>query len=632
MRDDALPALAAYRAGRPETHAVGERSSRYVEMRDGTRIAIDVVLPAGLAGERVPAIVRQTRYFRSTELAPWLVRLVGEERIDPVNTRLRRAFVARGYAWIDVDVRGSGASSGVWHSPWSPLEVADGAEIVDWIVRQPWSSGVVGATGNSYDGTAAEMLATTGHPALRAIAPRCSLYDVYTDIAYPGGLHQAWFTEAWTRTNMALDANHPARMVAEAIAQAHPGLATGFRRRVLERALAGVFRRVRAVDGDVAAITRAIEERAANVDLHALARDVEFRDDPHPSVLGPRTVDAFSPSAYLDRMRAARVAVLSLSGWFDAGYPASAIKRHAALADPDADPGARNRLVLGPWNHGAGLNMSPHARDRRAGFDLVAELLRFFDHHLLGRPTGIETEARVRYYVMGAETWRDAASWPPPDVAPRRLYLDADRLLADARSVRATTDRLAVVPTTGSGVRSRWRTLVSPFVHPDYPDREARGRGLVVYRTLALVDAVEIAGAPVVDLRLAADGVDGAVFAYLEDERADGRIVYITEGQLRLIHGEVAAPPSQVATEGSAPHRSYRRADARALVPGAVVRVAFAMLPTAYAFAPGSRIRLVLAGADVDHFAPVPGPRVASHFAISRGGDHASALELPVRG
>ena len=39
----------------------------------------------------------------------------------------------------------------------------------------------------------------------------------------------------------------------------------------------------------------------------------------------------------------------------------------------------RNRLVLGPWNHGVSQNVSPYAPERRAAFDLDAELLRFFD-------------------------------------------------------------------------------------------------------------------------------------------------------------------------------------------------------------------------------------------------------------
>jgi len=46
-----------------------ERTSRYLTMRDGVRIAVDICLPRGLAaGERVSAMVRQTRYFQRFQL------------------------------------------------------------------------------------------------------------------------------------------------------------------------------------------------------------------------------------------------------------------------------------------------------------------------------------------------------------------------------------------------------------------------------------------------------------------------------------------------------------------------------------------------------------------------------------
>ncbi len=142
-------------------------------MRDGVRLAVDVYLPEGLEpGLKVPAILHQTSYHRSHTFR-WPLSLV-LDRPDP----LMELFVTRGYAWIDVDARGSGASFGTRPMPWSPDEVRDGADIVNWIIGQPWSNGLVGATGVSYAGTAAEMLLVNRHPAVKAIAPRFSLYDV----------------------------------------------------------------------------------------------------------------------------------------------------------------------------------------------------------------------------------------------------------------------------------------------------------------------------------------------------------------------------------------------------------------------------------------------------------------------
>jgi putative CocE/NonD family hydrolase len=616
-----MPACDDYARTRPPICETIESSSHYVEMRDGVRIAIDVHLPTGIGDRKLPAIIRQTRYFRGLD-PTWLGRMLGDVRIDPINARMRRYFVTRGYAWIDADVRGSGASTGVWYSPWSPLEVQDGAQLLDWIVAQPWSNGHVGTTGNSYDGTAAELLATNGHPALRACAPRCSLYDVYTDIAYPGGVRQAWFTAAWTRANQALDANHPERMVSEAMAQGHPWWESGVRRRLLERFLRLVFKRVRPVAGDHAAVERAIEGRTANLDVDAASKGVEFRDDMQPSPLGPKAVDSFSPSAYLQQQRAARVPMLGISGWFDGAYPHAAIKRHLSLDD------TRNLLVLGPWNHGVSMNVSPHAASAAARFDLDAELLRFFDHYLFGRDTGVSEEAPVRYYVMGAETWRTAASWPPPDVAPRKFFLREQRSLTPEPPPRgrAERDRLECDPQMGTGRRSRWRTLVSPFVVADYPDRVGRGRSLLAYRSAPLADDLEIAGHPLVELFITADATDGSVFAYLEEETGED-VHYVTEGQLRLIHHQLAT--QQALYRSPAPYRSFLRSDARDLEPGTITRIVFDLLPVAYRFARGSRIRLALTTADADHFAAIPDG--ARSLGIERSSAHPSALELPVR-
>ena len=89
--------------------------SHYLTMRDGVRIAVDVYLPAGVAGgAELPAILHQTRYYRSMELRwPWRLFLRGQP-FDHTGlyARRRRRFVTSGYAWVDVDVRGSGASYG----------------------------------------------------------------------------------------------------------------------------------------------------------------------------------------------------------------------------------------------------------------------------------------------------------------------------------------------------------------------------------------------------------------------------------------------------------------------------------------------------------------------------------------
>ncbi len=578
------------------THAGWVRESRYLTMRDGVRIAIDAYLPGGLeAGERVPAMLRQTRYWRRTRLRWPLGRLMD----DPVP--LAREFLGRGYAWIDVDVRGSGASGGWRPHPWSPDEVADGAEILDWIVAQPWSNGRVGAMGESYDGTAAEMLASTGHPALRAIAPRYALFDVYTDIAMPGGVHLSWFTRTWGAVNAALDA-HDLGPVAGRL-----------------RSWLVVGPREVDADPDRRELEALAREHRWNYDVHRAALELVFRDDRALSQ-GGLAVDAFSPHARIARLRAGDAAVYSWSGWLDGAYPHAAIKRWRSLARPG------DRLLLGPWNHGGDQNVDPRRRRLAPDFDAASELLGFFDHHLRDAPQTLD-EHPVHWYTQVEGRWKHGDTWPPP-ARTRRLHLGASGRLAASRA-DAGADPHRVDPGTGTGPHARWNSLMGdPELPVEYPDRARRDARLRVYESAPLDAPTEVTGHPVVVLHLRPGARDVSVFAYLEDVAPDGTVTYVTEGQLRALHRR-RLPASSAPYATALPWwRSFERADAQPLEPGAVTELVIDLLPTSYLFLPGHRVRLALAGADVDHFAPAPGPPPVWH--ILRGPEHPSRLELPV--
>lgn len=569
-------------------------------MRDGNRIAIDVCLPKGLSNERVPTIVRQTRYFRRFEVFSPLRGLLDAATLDPMNAPMRALFTDRGYAWVDVDARGSGASFGERPCPWYlDGEVQDGAEIVQWIVSQPWSNGRVGSTGVSYDGTTAEFLAITGHPAVKAVAPRFSLFDVYTDVAFPGGLHNAWFTYAWEAANAALDRNVPGEMIATVyMLQAHglldprvaarldrPGL-----RRLISRFLTGALKGVAPVDGAQRDLDAALRSHAENYNVHDGAVDMTFRDDsPRNSPIPGSTSDFFSPHTYVDRL--GDVAVLGYGGFHDGAYARAKVERHRTLTSK----GKRSELLLGPWIHGGQLDLDPDAPGRATSFDHAAELLRFFDRHLAPDVRSLEPSAPIRYYLMGAGEWRTADTWPPQGTRDVTLSLDEHGRMATKAGTRAIDVRL---PTdVGAGKRSRHRTLLCPFLVADGRGRSADG--YAVFETAPLESDVDLVGSPVLELAVTANVVDHALVVYLED---DGRL--ITEGVLRTLHR------TELVSEGDAPPRvkaSFLRADARTT---REATHAIELLPVAMRVSRGHRLRLLIGAADVDHFTTPSGPPV----------------------
>jgi predicted acyl esterase len=95
----------------------------YVPIRDGVRIALDVVLPDNLPrGARVPTILTMTRYWRSWE--------------GDGASELQRFFAGHGYAVVWGHSRGTEASFGVWPHHRSRDETLDFGEVMDWIVAQ----------------------------------------------------------------------------------------------------------------------------------------------------------------------------------------------------------------------------------------------------------------------------------------------------------------------------------------------------------------------------------------------------------------------------------------------------------------------------------------------------------------
>jgi uncharacterized protein len=158
----------------PRFGGASDRSSCYVTVRDGTRLAVDVYLPADRGQERLPAILVFTPYYRRFALIEG-----APDTVEPAASAAayRDALVPQGYALVVVDTRGAGASFGTRDGFRSPVERDDYFDIVAWLIAQPWSDGKAGAIGVSYVGAAACFLAGTGHPAVRAVAPLFAVWD-----------------------------------------------------------------------------------------------------------------------------------------------------------------------------------------------------------------------------------------------------------------------------------------------------------------------------------------------------------------------------------------------------------------------------------------------------------------------
>ena len=587
-----------YLAGRPAEFAVGTPSSVYVTMPDGCRLAVDVILPDGDGTKRWPTILILTPYVRRFQLAP------GTTGVEPSpNTyRYRDMFVPRGYALVVVDARGTGASFGTRDSFRSPRERDDYRAIADWIVAQPWSDGAIGATGISYLGAACDFLASTGHKAVKAIAPLFAVWDTWADNYYPGGMLIKSLARVYDDLMLALD--HDRRELRAQFGYfANP-------------ALLGPL----PVDDDAGGVlaTEAVKGHLENFRMPDFISEFKFRDDALPYDPG-FTSAAFSPYNYLDEIPA-DIAVYAVSGWMDgAGYANGVLSRFLTL------PNAERRVLLGPWDHGARVNASPWRSRIEPELPVLAEVLRFFDRHLAGREAGLEHEDPIHYFTVHAEEWRAAKSWPPVSTA-RTFYAAPGRTLAAARPNGVTSDEFQVDFTLGSGRQTRYERIAGIDATSYYTDWSEREGRLLSFTSPPLDRALEVAGHPVVSLWLASNEPDAALFVYLAEVEADGTSRYVTEGVLRALHRAEAPCPRDYRTTW--PWRSFARNDARPLPIGVPQLLRFALLPTAWRFSAGSRLRLSIAGGDSDHFVQTPHGR-PPRLTIFSGGEQATSLVLP---
>lgn len=126
-----------------------------VRTRDGVRLATEVYLPNGDATPGDTILIRLP-YDKNGEYT--FIPLVAEY------------FMQHGYRVVSQDVRGKFRSEG--EALLFVNEVHDGEDTLEWIVQQPWSNGRVAMWGDSYYGYTQWAAAASGHPALRAIAPR----------------------------------------------------------------------------------------------------------------------------------------------------------------------------------------------------------------------------------------------------------------------------------------------------------------------------------------------------------------------------------------------------------------------------------------------------------------------------
>ncbi|RZL94760.1 MAG: CocE/NonD family hydrolase [Variovorax sp.] len=378
------------------------RSSVYVPVRDGTRLAADVYRPADTDGRPVdrayPVLWMHTPYQRAVRGTDGAVQLSGDTFMPS------RELVLHGYVVAIVDTRGKGASFGTRRGMQDRTEARDAYDMTEWLARQPWSSGQVGMMGCSYVGDAQNNAASLTPPSLKAIFPGASSFNRY-DFVSRGGLTAQFHT----------------------------------RREDLRDLGAGTL----PVDADPQGmeLAEARKGHLKNTAMASIWKDIPFRDDRSPE-LQSRFWEETSLSTYRNAVEMAGPVMYRWTGWADE-FSAEQFIARANLANVV-------KLLIGPEGH-----------CRSEQFNLFAEHLRFFDRYLKGIDNGIDREPAIHYYTYNAapgHEWRSTDRWPLPGTRRERHFLAAGGL-ATTPPGEATTASFTVDP---SVIANDGKTLLWP--------------------------------------------------------------------------------------------------------------------------------------------------------------------------
>lgn len=580
-------------------------NSLYVPMRDGVRMAVSVWLTKQDQHQPTtyPALLITTRYWRD------LATQAGQPpTVQKIFYPLIEDYSHAGYRVVIADVRGTGASFGTRRAEIDSDEVEDISDLINWVGQQAWCDGRVATTGTSYSANTTLYSLVSFSELLKVGVCRAPDFDMYRHLFAPGGIVNYWFVDTWGGCTAELDRNNIKALYNDGY---FPKPKSG----------ADHVLGVRPVDQDTdgSLLAQAVAEHKANFNIAARRDAIDYIDNFWTQHNPP----VFDPD-YRSKIEKTGTPIVIRCGWHDAATQLGALAMFATFSSPV-------HAIIGPWNHDGSYHVdpfqsgnarTPRVTDTAEGRALTIQSL---DTHFKCDFPAIKRQ--VDYYTLGENRWKTTTVWPLPNTQMQRWYCDNNHQLTLKKPTTETGfDRYQVDPATSTGQFNRWYAQASnqPIC---FPDRQDEDKKLLIYDTPPLTEDIEITGHPMVQLYLCVNTEDAQFFVYLETVDPDGRVRLLTDGQLRGIHRKISTqtPPYKM----FGPYHSLREEDAEPMVRCAIAEISFDLLPVSVRLKKGQRIRLAIAGADCDTFAPLVNAE-STEIILQRSSIYPTNINLPV--
>jgi uncharacterized protein len=545
----------------PPRHTVRSDLDVPIAVRDGARLIADVLRPD--SDGRFPALVAASPYPRQLQNSGAPFGFVEAGASD--------FFVPRGYAHVLVNLRGTGGSDGTY-TFFDAQERRDVCDVVEWVAAQPWCDENVGMIGISGFAIAQLEAAVERPPHLRAVFPVAVSLDLYEAI-YHYGVFSDVFATGFVG-GMAVMADRRSSVFRNPLADAASRL-------FLTNAVHARFEHFQG-ESAIAALAAVGARHISKPPWDALFVGV---------AVDHQTRDEF----WAERDLAARLDDVGVPCYIGCDWDNVPLHLPSTFT---AWRGLTGRVPVRMAVMGSGGLTWPWE-------SLHVEALAWFDHWLKGADTGILDGPPIRYWLPGADEWREATDWPPAGVRFVRLGLHPDGRLASGETPPGTREYVLLAP----GARRR--------PAPEIP-------GQLRWETQPFRDALDVVGPLEVALDAATSALDTVWMVTIQDVAPDGTTTNVTAGWLR-------AALRKVDEAASAPGRpSLPCREAVPVPPGEMLHYRIPIVDTAHRFRPGHRLALVLASDDRHDGPAFSGFRHASPGPARQTIAATSGLVLPV--
>ena len=554
-----------------------------IPMRDGIRIPADIYYPRD-AAKRYPAIWVRTPYnFNYWDIHNGVPRDMSPQ----LNA------VKRGYAWVDMQERGHFFAEGNYDILGPPL--TDGVDELEYLRTRPWSNGKVGATGCSSTAEWQPAVAAQGHPAFAAMniqgfgagVGRVAPYYEQGNWYRGGAVQMLFISWLYGQQNQVRPMLPPNATQAELVQASK---------------LYDLAQHLPPVDWAKAFWTLP----TMNL-ISAVGGPRGIFADSMPVATGgamikrtPNDPAWYRGGLWHDNMPI-DIPGLWYMSWYDVSVGPNIAMYNHVRRTAKGDAANQQWMIIAPVGHCAFTRATENTvvGEREMGdarYPYQEMMFAFFDKFLKGAPSPVmDTLAKVRYYVMGANRWESSDVWPPRGATTMSLHLgsggnantrNGDGRLTTTAPSRNVSDGFTYDPANpvmsnggnvccqGNAVQPGARDQQTVELRPD----------VLVYTTEPFTEGIELTGPIVPTLYVSSDAKDTDFTIKILDVYPDGRAYNLDESIQRMRWREgYDKPPVWMEKDK-------------------VYKVAFQPLTTSNWFAPGHRLRIEISSSNFPRF------------------------------